>query len=114
MTLEGALETTADGARDAVLFVFTVTNTGDEPVELAFTDGCKAEFVLVDDGNEVWRFSDGRMFAQVLSSAELDPGETTTYEAEWSDPDPGEYTAIATLQARKRDCEATTTVTVVE
>ncbi|AFO58339.1 BsuPI-related putative proteinase inhibitor [Natrinema sp. J7-2] len=114
MTLEGALETTADESSDVVLFVFTVTNTGDEPVELAFTDGCKAEFVLVDDGSEVWRFSDGRMFAQVLSSDELEPGEATTYEAEWSDPDPGEYTAIATLQARETDCEATSTVTVVE
>ncbi|WP_226481693.1 BsuPI-related putative proteinase inhibitor [Natrinema amylolyticum] len=112
MSLEGSLETPADGSRDAVMFVFTVTNTSDESVELEFSDACKAEFVLVDDGSEVWRFSEGRMFAQVLSSERLDPGESTTYEAEWSDPEPGEYTAIAELRARETDCEATTTVTV--
>ncbi|WP_222919498.1 BsuPI-related putative proteinase inhibitor [Natrinema sp. SYSU A 869] len=112
MSLEGSLETPADGSRDAVMFVFAVTNTGDEPVELEFSDACKAEFVLAADDEEVWRFSEERMFAQVLSSETLDPGESTTYEAEWSDLEPGEYTATAALQARERTCKATTPVTV--
>lgn len=112
MSLEGALETAADGGRDAVMFVFTVTNTSDEAVDLQFSDSCKAEFVVEDDADEVWRFTEGRMFAQVLSSETLGPGEAATYEAEWSDPDPGEYTAIAELRARDATCDARTDVSV--
>ncbi|ELZ14118.1 hypothetical protein C478_07599 [Natrinema thermotolerans DSM 11552] len=114
MTLEGSLETAADGSRDAVMFVFTVTNAGEAAIELDFADACKAEFLVVDDGTEVWRFSEGRAFAQMLSSDRLEPGGSTTYEAEWSDPEPGEYTAIAKLRARERTCEATTAVAVPE
>jgi len=73
MSLEGTLETAGGDAGDAVLFVFTVANAGDETVELEFMDACTAEFVLVADGEEVWRFTDGRAFAQVLSSDTLAP-----------------------------------------
>ena len=112
MSLEGSLETATDGDRDAVMFVFTVTNTGDERVELQFSDACTADFALEDDGDEIWRFSEGRMFAQVLSSETLAPGESTVYEAEWSDPAPGEYTATAELQAQNESCDARTEVSV--
>ncbi|QLK25573.1 BsuPI-related putative proteinase inhibitor [Natrinema zhouii] len=112
MSLEGTLETAGGDAGDAVLFVFTVTNAGDETVELEFTDACTAEFVLTADGAEVWRFSEGRVFAQVISSDTLAPGESTTYEAEWSDPQPGTYTAIAELRATDESCEARTDVSV--
>lgn len=112
MTLEGTLETAADGTRDAVMFVFTVSNSGGEPVDLQFSDACKAEFVLKDDGDEVWRFSEGRMFAQVLSSETLEAGAETTYEAEWSDPEPGDYTAAAELRAQDERCTARAGVSV--
>ncbi|PCR89566.1 BsuPI-related putative proteinase inhibitor [Natrinema ejinorense] len=112
MTLEGTLETAGDDPRDAVLFVFTVTNSGSERVTLQFSDACNAEFVLEDGDEEIWRFSDGRVFAQMLSSETLAPGDETTYEAEWSDPVPGEYTAVAALRARDGTCEARTDVSV--
>jgi hypothetical protein len=112
MSLEGTLETAGGDAGDAVLFVFTVANAGDETVELEFMDACTAEFVLVADGEEVWRFTDGRAFAQVLSSDTLAPGESVTYEAEWTDPQPGVYTAIAELRATDETCEARTDVSV--
>ncbi|MDS0474312.1 BsuPI-related putative proteinase inhibitor [Natrinema sp. 1APR25-10V2] len=112
MTLDGSLETAGDDARDAVLFVFTVTNAGSEPVELRFSDACKAEFVVIDSDEEVWRFSEGRMFAQVLESETIAPGESTTYEAEWSDPEPGTYEAVADLRAQDETCEAQTALSI--
>jgi hypothetical protein len=42
----------------------------------------------------------------MLGSETVDPGGTATYEATWEDPPPGEYTAVATLEAREHDCEA--------
>ncbi|QLG47384.1 BsuPI-related putative proteinase inhibitor [Natrinema halophilum] len=112
MTLEGSLETTGEDSRDAVLFVFTVTNDGDETVELRFSDACKADFIVADGDEEVWRFTDGRMFAQVLSSETIEPGTSTSYEAEWTDPEPGEYVARAELKAQDRTCEARIDVSI--
>ncbi|WP_121822369.1 BsuPI-related putative proteinase inhibitor [Halostella salina] len=102
MTLRGSLDVTVDGG---VQFAFAVRNDGEEPVELAFPDALEADFAVLDDG-EVWRFSEGRLFAQALGSETIAPGEVATYEASWDDPDPGEYAAVATLEAREQDCEA--------
>jgi uncharacterized repeat protein (TIGR01451 family) len=103
MSLDGSLDVTVS---DDVQFTFTVTNDGDDPVDLSFSDALEADFAVLDDGTERWRFSEGRMFAQMLGSETLDPGGTTTYEATWDDPESGEYTAVASLEARQHDCES--------
>lgn len=101
MTLDGSLAVTT--GTDTVDFGFTVTNTGDEARELRFRSGQAAEFVVLDDGREVWRWSDGRLFTQALWSESLALGEAVTYEATWADPAPGEYVAEATLEADGAD-----------
>ncbi|AEH38306.1 BsuPI-related putative proteinase inhibitor [Halopiger xanaduensis] len=113
MTLEGSLEarvsTDGDGTGSpAVAFRFTVTNTGAEPLELQFSDAAKAEFVVQDEDREVWRFTEGRAFMQMLSAERLAPEESTTYDGEWERPRPGEYTAVAELRAQEASCEART------
>ncbi|ELY61237.1 BsuPI-related putative proteinase inhibitor [Natronolimnohabitans innermongolicus] len=111
MALEGTLEAdvSTDGRGSTIVeFSFRVTNEGSEPVEVQFSDACKAEFVVTDDGREVWRYTDGKLFTQMLSAERLAPGETATYEAEWTDPLPGGYVAAAELRAREATCEART------
>ncbi|WP_135820110.1 BsuPI-related putative proteinase inhibitor [Halostella litorea] len=103
MALHGSLDVAAD---DGVTFVFTVENDGAEPVDLRFPDALEADFAVHDGDREVWRFSEGRMFAQALGSETIPPGESATYEASWDDPESGEYDAVATLEARESDCEA--------
>ncbi len=103
MPLDSSLDVTTD--RD-VQFTFIVTNSGADPVDLSFSDALEADFAVLDDGSERWRFSEGRMFAQMLGSETLDPGGTATYEATWDDPDSGSYTAVATLEANETECEA--------
>ncbi|MFC4543802.1 BsuPI-related putative proteinase inhibitor [Halosolutus amylolyticus] len=114
MELEGDLDVQVptDAGDGTVAFTFSVTNAGADPIELQFSDACKAEFVVRADGQEVWRFTDGRMFAQVLGSDRLAPDETATYDGEWSDPQPGSYTAVAELEAQNATCEARTEFTV--
>lgn len=102
--LHGSLDATA--SRDAVAFAFTVRNDGDRAVELSFPDARTHDVVALADGAEAWRWSDGRLFAQVVTADTLAPGESVTYDAEWTDPPPGEYEAVATLAARSRDVEA--------
>ncbi|KTG10321.1 hypothetical protein AUR64_12150 [Haloprofundus marisrubri] len=95
---------------DYVEFELTVENQGDESVTLSFRDARRAEFVVSDaagDG-EVWRWSDGRMFAQMLGSETLDAGESMTFEGVWDDPVPGEYVAIGELAAADADADAET------
>jgi hypothetical protein len=116
MTLEGALDAAVEG--DRVAFTFTVTNDGDEPVELEFRDSGKADITIREGdgsdgvGAERWRWSDGRMFAQVIQHEALAPGETAAYGFEWPDPVPGSHAARATLRAHGHDCEARTEFSV--
>jgi len=104
MSIELALDVTV---RDDVHFELGVTNAGLDPVELTFPDACAADFAVRADGSERWRFSEGQMFAQVLRTETLEPGEEATFSATWEEPDPGEYTAVATLRLMDRPRELT-------
>lgn len=104
MSLECSLD--AAPSADAVTFTYTVENTGVDPVELDFRSAQTHDVAVLDGGSEVWRWSDGRMFAQMLQRETLDPGDSETYRATWDDPQPGDYEAVAGLAARGADCEA--------
>lgn len=110
MALNGTLDVTSTD--DRVTFEFTVENDGDDPVTLSFRDAQKAEFAILADDEERWRWSDGRMFAQMLQSETLDPGESVTYDGTWEEPVPGQYGAVATLEATDRSVEARANFTV--
>ncbi|WP_129116973.1 BsuPI-related putative proteinase inhibitor [Halegenticoccus tardaugens] len=91
---------------DRVRFALAVENAGDDPITLSFRDGRRADFVVRSDGEEVWRWSDGRMFTQVLASETLDSGERARYDGEWEEPTPGSYVAVGVLAADGVDLEA--------
>ncbi len=115
MALEGTLEATVsstDTGSERVEFAFTVRNDGTDPIELQFTDGATVEVTVQEDGDEVWRYTEGRLFTQMLQTDRLEPGGEKTYRAEWHEPNPGEYTAIAHSLAQERDCEGRTRFSV--
>lgn len=107
--LEAALEVTVG---EGVEFRLSVVNAGDTPVELTFRDACRADFAVREDGAERWRYSDGRAFAQALATAKLRPGEAAAFEEVWPEPEPGDYTAEATLRVREADISARTPFSV--
>jgi hypothetical protein len=102
MTLHGSLDVTVG---DGVDFAFTVTNDGDAPRELQFRNGLAADVAVLEDADEVWRWSDGRMVTQALWTDTLAPGGSAVYEARWDDPTAGRYEAVATLAAEGADVE---------
>lgn len=106
MSLSGTLDATVEA--DRVSFSFSVENAGDEPVTLSFRTSQTAEFVVLDGEDERWRWSDDKMFAQMLGSEDLGSGESVVYDGEWPKPESGTYTAIASLEAEDHDCEART------
>ncbi|MBS3909465.1 MAG: hypothetical protein KGZ93_07545 [Actinobacteria bacterium] len=63
----------------------SVTNTAKEPRELSFRSSQRYDFRVVDaNGDEVWRWSEGRMFAQVLEDVVLQSARKTEYSESWS------------------------------
>lgn len=102
---------TAESTTEGVELQLTVANEGDDAVTLSFRDAQRAEFVATDD-QEVWRWSDGRMFTMATGSETLEPGEDISIEAVWPDPPAGEYVVRAWLTAEDADATAEARVAV--
>ena len=100
MSLNATVDATVNGD---VEFSFEVTNNGPDPVELTFRSGKRADVAVTDTetGEEVWRWSQNRMFTQAISTVELESGDTFDRMFTWSDPPAGEYKAEAALAANR-------------
>ncbi len=84
-----------------------VTNRSERQVEFVFPSGQTHDFAVFDSaGREVWRWSEGRMFTQVLQSRVLAARETASYEERW-DPSGqvGQFTAVASLRSSTQPVE---------
>lgn len=110
MSLDATLDAVVDGE---VAFTFEVTNHGVGPVSLTFRTGQRADIVVTDaeTGEEVWRWAEGRMFTQAISTVELPADDTFDQTLIWHDPPAGSYEAEATLTASP-SVSATTSFTV--
>lgn len=110
MSLAASIEATVN---DDVAFDVTVTNEGDDPVELTFQSGLDVDVAVYErsDDEPVWRWSDDRMFTQAVQTCTIEPDDRLERTYTWPDPPSGEYEAVATL-ANERDVEARTELTV--
>ncbi|GAA0379866.1 hypothetical protein GCM10008968_39610 [Bacillus horti] len=79
--LETNLEVEQSGSN--ILFKLHLENKGTEDVELEFSSSQQYEVTIKDeDGEEVYRHSIDKMFAQALTTVEVKAGETYTWEDE--------------------------------
>jgi hypothetical protein len=94
--LRSSLTATVD--RDVTL-TFSVTNDSASPVTVQFSSGQQYDFIVRSSDTEglVWRWSDGRAFAQALGSRTLAAGEMVTWTERWAPSRGGTYTAQAVL-----------------
>ena len=77
-----------------------LANDGPERVGLTFATAQLGDVVLLQEGSERWRWSEGRMFAQVISERELAPGEAWSFSLEGAlDVEPGSYDAVASVRS---------------
>jgi len=83
-------EATGDGGWSLRIHLL-VENVGEEAMAVWFRSGQAWDIVVEADGQEIWRWSQGKMFTQVIWSRELRPGEEVSFEAEWEAPGPGKY-----------------------
>jgi hypothetical protein len=96
---------------DAVRLLLHVTNVGDRPLEFTFPSSQRYDFVVETmAGERVWQWSSDMMFAQVISEASLEPGETWAFDATWEPGDrTGVFRVIGEVTASERDVRQSTT-----
>ena len=88
-------------ADDSVRFNLYVRNTSATALVLSFATAQRYDFAVeTADGDEVWRWSGDRMFAQVTGEETLAPGETLQYGASWLPQGrAGTFVAVAVLRS---------------
>jgi hypothetical protein len=95
-------------------FTFSITNNAKKKLELVFPSGYTHDLVVLDAaGEEIWRWSSGRMFTQALQNRVLASGDTLAYEMIWSPPaatanSNAPLTAVATLLSDNHPLEQRT------
>lgn len=96
MSLERGLE--IERTDDAIVFRLIIQNDGEKPETLRFPDACRADFFVSQDDKELWRWSDGRLFARAQVEEQLPPGEELTFRGTWDEPPEGSFEVTAELQ----------------
>lgn len=88
-------------AGEAVTWQLTLVNERGEPVTVSFRSAKEGDVVLLDEGSEVYRWSDDRAFAQVIREERLEPDGRLEAELleEGLDVEPGAYTLRARIEA---------------
>ncbi len=69
---------------DKVIFHFEFISHHTEPQELMFGSGQQFELVITnEEGEEVYRFSDGKSFTMAIINKTLNPGQSMKWQDEW-------------------------------
>jgi hypothetical protein len=101
------VNTHVHGAR----FTLSACNETDQTIERDFGDAQRYDFEVSRDKKVVWRWSNGKAFAQMFGTERWKPDECKKYSADWNGTDnsgapagPGTYqaTGILTSQPEQR------------
>lgn len=87
-----------------VVMKLIVANKGDESIKLTFPSSQIYDFMVIKGGKEIWRWSQDKMFAMMLTEVTLSPGEKREYKEVWDQKDgkgkivrPGEYEIVGLI-----------------
>jgi hypothetical protein len=82
-------------------FILELLNNSEETMEIGFSSGQQYEIIVrnKDTNEEVYRFSEGKMFTEALIFKELASKESLTWYVDWEfgSLPPGSYVVTATL-----------------
>lgn len=100
---------------EPVVITLKVFNFTQEKVTFHFRNAQRFDFFIEsEEGKELWRWSDGRMFAQVLGEETLAPGrEEITYTASYKGKlEPGTYKITGILVDKEKPMSGSITIEV--
>lgn len=89
---------------ETVEITLILFNESSDHVKLDFTSNQRCDFIVLKEDQEVWRWSKDKVFAMVLGSLVLRPGDRQTYTEEWkplNEPS-GEYELVGVVTSRPR------------
>ncbi len=97
-------------AGSPITLELTLANEGDAALVLDFPDAQRFDFeVVAEDGAVVWRWAEGRFFAQVLGRETLDPGASLNWTGQIESGLPAAtYRLVGTLTTVERQTVETT------
>jgi len=77
---------------ETIRMTLVVANHTPDEVILRFRNAQRFDFLIDQERKPIWRWSKGRMFAQVLGEERLRPGESMTFFAKFDEKlQPGKY-----------------------
>jgi uncharacterized protein YndB with AHSA1/START domain len=88
--VEGKFETRGDYevTNEKIIFNFGLFSHYEESKELMFSSGQQFEITVTNEnGDEVYKFSDGKAFNMALIYENVEPGEVITWSDEWDRTD---------------------------
>ena len=98
-----------------VELILKIENTDTRPQTLRFSSAQQFDFVVSTMNRPIWRWSDGRVFAQSLTDLTLAPGESRRFSVQWSQQDraggailPGIYEVTALVTSLPEPLRAQT------
>jgi hypothetical protein len=68
---------------EPIVMTLEVTNKTDRTLELTYPSAQRYDFVVMKGKESIWRWSGGKMFAQVIARYQLARGDTIAYEYTW-------------------------------
>jgi Intracellular proteinase inhibitor len=104
----------AYGPGDTIAVDLTLRNPDGPAETLRFATGQRYDVELWDEGDRpLWRWSEGRMFTQMLGQERLGPGDSLTYQVALPAPaTPGQYRVVGRIPAMERPLEASVGIRV--
>lgn len=82
-----------------VRFALRVTNIAGREAELSFPTSKEYDFWVTRGRDEIWRWSDDRLFTQAIEHTKIDPQGSLTLSEPWVASPAGTYTVHGELQA---------------
>jgi hypothetical protein len=99
--LVDATLTITSAAHEKPSFTYKITNNTSASLTLEFPTSQQYEYVVRDEqGNVVEKYSDGKMFLQVLKKITIQPNEYLSYEIELQKEMKGKYSLEIWLKAK--------------
>jgi hypothetical protein len=101
-------------AGEPIELILKLTNRSKQAIALEFSSSQRYDFEIADSsGTKVWQWSADRMFAQMLGTERLAPGESREYRERVSGSlAPGTYRVTGRITATDSTAEGTATLTV--
>lgn len=95
-----------------VRFTMRLTNNGGRTESLEFASGQLYDFWVTDGDDEVWRWSEDRLFSQALEKRQIPTQDSLTFTETWRSEGTGTYIAHGALKAKGYERELTGEVVV--